>query len=207
MGSQRVGHNWATFTHSLTDFLNCEKEILRYTWKRKYFLYKLVTQWMNNSTNQHFGRLSLIKRHGRCRFFLTMITSQDFKRIDKTFFLQVKISFSWTLLSRDVLYACIQCAPRFQGKVKGTVLYYQWKYLEYHALYPILSQEPISTIKTPNLLFFFFLLQTSFGGLHWVFVAVHELSLVATSGGYLLLQCCTAWVWGHVGFSSGGAWA
>ena len=156
MGSQRVGHNWATFTHSLTDFLNCEKEILRYTWKRKYFLYKLVTQWMNNSTNQHFGRLSLIKRHGRCRFFLTMITSQDFKRIDKTFFLQVKISFSWTLLSRDVLYACIQCAPRFQGKVKGTVLYYQWKYLEYHALYPILSQEPISTIKTPNLLFFFF---------------------------------------------------
>ena len=44
MGSQRVGDNWATFTYSLTDFLNCEKEILRHTWKRKYFLYKLVTQ-------------------------------------------------------------------------------------------------------------------------------------------------------------------
>ena len=40
--------------------------------------------------------------------------------------------------------------------------------------------------------------------LHWVFVAVHGLSLVAASGGLLLLRSTGS---RHAGFSSCGTWA
>ena len=53
--------------------------------------------------------------------------------------------------------------------------------------------------------------------LHWVFVAVRGLSLVASSGATLhrdawvshcgVFSCCGAQALGHVGFSSCGAWA
>ena len=36
---------------------------------------------------------------------------------------------------------------------------------------------------------FFFLINLIYFWLHWVFVAVHRLSLVAASGGYSSLQC------------------
>ena len=208
MGSQRVGHNWATFIHSLTDFLNCEKEILRYTWKRKYFLYKLVTQWMNNSTNQHFGRLSLIKRHGRCRFFLTTITSQDFKRIDKTFFSTSEKSHSPEHYSVGMFFMLAYSVRQdLRARWREPCSTISENILNTTLSIPFYHKNESALSKHQIYFFFFFFLQTSFGGLHWVFVAVHELSLVATSGGYLLLQCCTAWVWGHVGFSSGGTWA
>ena len=52
--------------------------------------------------------------------------------------------------------------------------------------------------------------------LYWVFVALHELSLVSRSGDYSSLWCAGFSLWcllllqsmgaGHVGFSSSGAW-
>ena len=65
----------------------------------------------------------------------------------------------------------------------------------------------------------FFLIKKNFFfnfWLHWVFVAAHRLSLVASSGGYSSLQCTgfslwvlLLWTMGsrHAGFSSCGSWA
>ena len=108
-----------------------------------------LNEW---TTIQYFGRLGLIKRHGRDRLFLTMMTSWDFKRIEKKIFLQVKISLSQILFSKSILHNHIQRVPRSQGKVSGTVLYYQWEYLQYHTPHPILSQRPMDPTKTPNVL-------------------------------------------------------
>ena len=65
--------------------------------------------------------------------------------------------------------------------------------------------------------FYKFIYLSFYFWLHWVFIAVHWLSLVAASGGYSSLQCVgfsLQWLLllrsmgsGHKGFSSCGAWA
>ena len=80
---------------------------------------------------------------------------------------------------------------------------------------------PFSPHPLQHLLFFCFVLNLFilfiYFWLHWVFVAVHGLSLVAASRGYSSLQCAgfslqwllLLWNTGsrHAGFSSCGSWA
>ena len=75
-------------------------------------------------------------------------------------------------------------------------------------------------LSDPQFSFFFFFnkfILFIYFWLHWVFVAVHGLSLVAASGGYSSLQCAGFSLWWllllqstgsrHTGFSSCGMWA